>query len=849
MKKAYLGSLFLLGAFCHAQVGIKTKDPKSTLDITATNSTGTSNNVDGLLVPRVDRERAQSMTGTPTSTMIFVNSIATGGQTGTTVNVDAVGYYYFNGSVWVKLDNPNNSSSSSVNIYNSDGTLTGNRIVTQGSNTLTFNSNAVNGFSVDSNTLSVDAANHRIGIGNTAPTNKLTVVDATNTNQYQGIASILANNLTQGVGIGWAGIQSIGTNANADLNINAKNAGDILLHTQSTGKVGVGTATPTEKMDIRGALAVNGKSNVDKTASGGMDYFTGQTRLLSWGPDGATNGIISFWNGLGGSSTSERMRIHSNGNVGIGTSTPQKLLHINGSMQLTNELNVGGNATTAGSAGTTGQVLTSGGAGAAPTWQTPSAASSVNIYNSDGTLTGNRIVTQGARTLAFTGSTANAFSVDGTTFSVDAANNRVGIGTAVPENRFHVVSAASVANRYTLIDAPAGTNQHVITALRNTSPAATGNYALLGFSNAGPTSGGAAWGIGSIRTASAEDFYLGNSTGGSYIERMRITSGGDVGIGISNPSDKLTVVDASNSNQYQGIVSILANNLTRGVGIGWDGIQAIGTSTNADLNLNAKNAGNLIMQTQSTGVGRVGIGTSTPTAKVEIVSDNIGSTGQNDLTFHGYGTSKNTSISLGSANGTVAAPSDLVNGDTIGGVYFSPRYAGSFVYFSAGIRSAFRGSTGPTGPEGLSDMVFRTSSKDRLTIDENGNVGIGTTNPTQKLHVLGNILASGTITPSDIRIKKDITDNTYGLKEIMGLRTIGYKYKDENLSKDHKIGFVAQEIKATMPELVSTADDKIKTLGVNYAEMTVVLAKAMQEQQKQIEELKLEITKLKAGKN
>ncbi|MFP3534499.1 hypothetical protein SB763_34665, partial [Burkholderia sp. SIMBA_042] len=83
--------------------------------------------------------------------------------------VDAVGYYFFNGSVWVKLDNPSNSSSASVNIYNSDGSLTGNRIVTQGAHTLAFNGTVANAFSVDGTTLSVDAANHRVGIGNTNP--------------------------------------------------------------------------------------------------------------------------------------------------------------------------------------------------------------------------------------------------------------------------------------------------------------------------------------------------------------------------------------------------------------------------------------------------------------------------------------------------------------------------------------------------------------------------------------------------------------------------------------------------------------------------------------------------------
>lgn len=55
--------------------------------------------------------------------------------------------------------------------------------------------------------------------------------------------------------------------------------------------------------------------------------------------------------------------------VGINTPTPQKSLHVNGALQVTNELNVGGNASTAGSAGTSGQVLVSNGTNAAPSWQ------------------------------------------------------------------------------------------------------------------------------------------------------------------------------------------------------------------------------------------------------------------------------------------------------------------------------------------------------------------------------------------------------------------------------------------------------------------------------------------------
>ncbi|WP_418122795.1 hypothetical protein ACNFU2_19830 [Chryseobacterium sp. PTM-20240506] len=55
--------------------------------------------------------------------------------------------------------------------------------------------------------------------------------------------------------------------------------------------------------------------------------------------------------------------------VGVHTSTPQKTLHVNGSLQVVNELNVGGTSSTPGSSGNVGQVLKSNGPGAPPSWQ------------------------------------------------------------------------------------------------------------------------------------------------------------------------------------------------------------------------------------------------------------------------------------------------------------------------------------------------------------------------------------------------------------------------------------------------------------------------------------------------
>lgn len=73
--------------------------------------------------------------------------------------------------------------------------------------------------------------------------------------------------------------------------------------------------------------------------------------------------------------------------VGVNTTTPQKTLHVNGSLQVVNELNVGGDASKAGDAGTAGQILTSNGAGTAPSWQTLNIHSGTisNAYYVQGT--------------------------------------------------------------------------------------------------------------------------------------------------------------------------------------------------------------------------------------------------------------------------------------------------------------------------------------------------------------------------------------------------------------------------------------------------------------------------------
>lgn len=289
----FIVAISLLSVKSNAQVGINTSTPASTLDVIAKNATGSASNVDGLLVPRVDRLRAQSMTSVPTSTMIYVNNVVTGTQLGATVNVDTVGYYYFNGTAWVKMKS---TDTTDLNIYNSNGSLTGNRIVTQGANTLAFTGTATNAFSVDGSTFSVDAANDRVGIG---------------------------------------------------------------------------TATPHSQLQL-GSTVTNRKIVMYETGDNDHEFygFGVNSGIMRYQADRTTTDHVFYAGVTGGASSNELFRIKGTGNVGIGTATPQNKLHINGGLQVTSEINVGGNASTAGSSGSSGQILASNGAGAAPSWKT-----------------------------------------------------------------------------------------------------------------------------------------------------------------------------------------------------------------------------------------------------------------------------------------------------------------------------------------------------------------------------------------------------------------------------------------------------------------------------------------------
>ena len=136
-----------------------------------------------------------------------------------------------------------------------------------------------------------------------------------------------------------------------------------------------------------------------------------------------------------------------------------------------------------------------------------------------------------------------------------------------------------------------------------------------------------------------------------------------------------------------------------------------------------------------------------------------------------------------------------------------------------------------------------------LTVISNGNVGIGTSSPAQKLHVAGNICATGTISScSDIRYKQNISPIAHSLTAILSLHGLYYNWKKKEFPQpdfgdERQIGFSAQEVEKLFPEIVMTDANGYKS--VDYGRLTPILVEAVKEQQKQITAQQEQITELK----
>ena len=157
----------------------------------------------------------------------------------------------------------------------------------------------------------------------------------------------------------------------------------------------------------------------------------------------------------------------------------------------------------------------------------------------------------------------------------------------------------------------------------------------------------------------------------------------------------------------------------------------------------------------------------------------------------------------------------------------------------------------------------------RFIINNSGNVGIGTTSPTYKFHVASSnnvsifedtsgssgatfclfnapsVFAMGSITRnasatsvlfntvSDYRLKEDL-QNFNALDLVNNITAYDYKWKDVE-QRDY--GFIAHELKQTLPNVVTGEKDGEKMQSVDYSKLTPILLKAIQELEARVKEL------------
>lgn len=492
--------------------------------------------------------------------------------------------------------------------------------------------------------------------------------------------------------------------------------------------VGIGTTTPNTKTEIFGGDARVALSAVTTSTLRGYQIATGTTEFASVKAEAALGElrVTSGFTGFGGFTTfynngSERLRITSGGNVGIGISTPAN----NGAGETGVEIR-GANypmftISTPTISQFSGVGLTSGYIG------TSTNHPFTILTNSAERL---RIFANGRVGVNTTTDAGYQFDINGTLRSVNGANfattsGNVGIGTASPTEKLEVRN----------VNRDPTSAEFTMNVFATSAQAANfgGSIGLFGATDNAATvfaSFAAIQGVKSNSTAGntgGELRLFTRTAGGPMSERMRIDASGNVGIGTASPSAKLLVNTSGSEHVALGSLSSIPTGRTMILQTSTTGgtIETYQSTTASYLNTYINPNG-----------GELNVATTTDAGdyKLQVSGNALVTAGKLDITT-------NTAFGLSvSRSGTSVVGGQINNSNGI--LYYGAESStGGGLFTGSSAYAAVIGS-GAAYP-----LQFATNNVTRATINTNGELLINTTtdNGDFKLQVNGNALISGSI--------------------------------------------------------------------------------------------------------
>ncbi|MDA0992557.1 MAG: tail fiber domain-containing protein [Proteobacteria bacterium] len=149
------------------------------------------------------------------------------------------------------------------------------------------------------------------------------------------------------------------------------------------------------------------------------------------------------------------------------------------------------------------------------------------------------------------------------------------------------------------------------------------------------------------------------------------------------------------------------------------------------------------------------------------------------------------------------------------------------------------GETGYIMHNRASTLTIGAGSVDRITIDREGNVGIGVSRPKNPIEMASgaHVTAGGVWTNSSSRARKENIHQLSlddAISALADLEPVQFNYKNDHL--ESYVGFIAEDV----PDLVATSDRD----GLSSMDIVAVLTRIVQEQQKKIAELEARLDRM-----